>query len=110
MAAKKKITRRLPTIPDDKLTPRQLEVMEAIKSGPRGKVSQNGPFGIYLYSPDTGDLVQALGGALPAQDVAGAAAIGICHSLHRTAVARPLRMARARPDRRTGRRHATDDP
>lgn len=60
--AAKKITRRLPIIPDDKLTPRQLQVMEAIKSGPRGKVSQNGPFGIYLYSPEIGDLIQALGG------------------------------------------------
>ena len=61
MAAKNKITRRLPVIPDDKLTPRQIEVMEAIKSGPRGKVSQNGPFGIYLYSPEIGDLIQGLG-------------------------------------------------
>lgn len=60
--AAKKITRRLPIIPDDKLTLRQRQVMEAIRSGPRGKVSQNGPFGIYLYSPDTGDLIQALGG------------------------------------------------
>ena len=60
--AAKKITRRLPIIPNDKLTPRQFQVMEAIKSGPRGKVSQNGPFGIYLYSPDTGDLIQTLGG------------------------------------------------
>jgi 4-carboxymuconolactone decarboxylase len=58
----KKVSRRLPLIPDEKLTPRQREVMEAIRTGPRGKVSQNGPFGIYLHSPDTGDLIQALGG------------------------------------------------
>lgn len=60
--AVKKLTRRLAIIPDDQLTPRQLQVMEAIKSGPRGKVSQNGPFGIYLHEPEIGDLIQALGG------------------------------------------------
>jgi len=65
MAAKKTVkkpTRRLPMISDEALTPRQKEVMEAIRTGPRGKVSQNGPFGIYLHSPDTGDLIQTLGG------------------------------------------------
>lgn len=60
--AAKTLTRRLPFIADDQLTPRQKEVMEAIKSGPRGKVSQNGPFGIYLHEPEIGDLIQALGG------------------------------------------------
>jgi 4-carboxymuconolactone decarboxylase len=33
-----------------------------MRTGPRGKVSTSGPLGIYLYSPDTGDLVQKLGG------------------------------------------------
>jgi 4-carboxymuconolactone decarboxylase len=59
--AAKKLTRRLPMIPEEKLTPRQREVMEAIRSGPRGKVSQDGPFGVYLHSPEIGDLIQALG-------------------------------------------------
>ena len=52
---------RLPAIPDDKLTQRQTQLMEAIRAGPRGRVSQGGPFGVYLHAPDFGDLVQRLG-------------------------------------------------
>ena len=52
---------RLPAIPDDKLTDRQKELMEAIRSGPRGRVSQSGPFGVFLHAPDFGDLTQKLG-------------------------------------------------
>lgn len=52
---------RLPAIPDEKLTARQKELMEAIRSGPRGRVSQGGPFGVYLHAPEFGDLVQKLG-------------------------------------------------
>ncbi len=59
MAAKLKP--RLPAVPDDKLTDRQKELMEAIRSGPRGRVSQSGPFGVYLHAPDFGDLTQRLG-------------------------------------------------
>jgi 4-carboxymuconolactone decarboxylase len=58
----RKLTRRLPQIADDQLTPRQRAVMEAIRSGPRGQVSQDGPFGIYLHEPEIGDLIQTLGG------------------------------------------------
>ena len=54
-------TRRLPEIAEAALTPQQKELMEAIRSGPRGKVSQNGPFGVYLHSPATGNLIQRLG-------------------------------------------------
>ena len=57
----KKPTRRLPAIPEEALTPRQRELMETIRSGPRGKMSQDGPFGIFLHSPEIGDLMQALG-------------------------------------------------
>jgi 4-carboxymuconolactone decarboxylase len=60
MAAKAKPPRLAP-IPDDKLTPRQKELMEAIRSGPRGRVSQSGPFGVYLHAPEFGDLTQRLG-------------------------------------------------
>ena len=52
---------RLPAIADHELTDRQKELMEAIRSGPRGRVSQGGPFGVYLHAPDFGDLVQKLG-------------------------------------------------
>ncbi len=56
-----KLKARLPAIPDDQLTERQKELMEAIRSGPRGRVSQGGPFGVYLHAPDFGDLTQRLG-------------------------------------------------
>jgi len=52
---------RLPTIADEHLSERQKQLMEAIRSGPRGRVSQGGPFGVYLHAPDFGDLVQRLG-------------------------------------------------
>jgi len=56
-----KLKPRLPVIPDDKLTDRQKELMESIRSGPRGRVSQSGPFGVYMHAPDFGDLTQKLG-------------------------------------------------
>ena len=52
---------RLPSIPDEALSERQKQLMEASRSGPRGRVSQGGPFGVYLHAPDFGDLVQRLG-------------------------------------------------
>lgn len=65
---------RLAKIPDERLTPRQRELMAAMRSGPRGgRVSQDGPFGIYLHAPEFGDLTQKLGAycryntALPAR-------------------------------------------
>jgi len=57
----KKSAQRLSEIPEAELTPRQRALMDAIKSGPRGKVSQAGPFGIFLYAPEFGDLAQRLG-------------------------------------------------
>ena len=56
-----KLKPRLPAISDDKLTDRQKELMESIRSGPRGRVSQSGPFGVYMHAPDFGDLTQKLG-------------------------------------------------
>ena len=40
--------RRLPSIPEDKLTDSQLAVLRAIQSGPRGKIPMTGPFGYGL--------------------------------------------------------------
>ena len=56
-----KMKPRLPAIADDKLSGRQKELMEAIRSGPRGRVNQGGPFGVYLHAPDFGHLTQQLG-------------------------------------------------
>ncbi len=60
MPAKQKPA-RLPSIPAEALSERQKQLMEAIRTGPRGRVSQGGPFGVYLHAPEFGDLVQRLG-------------------------------------------------
>jgi 4-carboxymuconolactone decarboxylase len=57
----KKLTTRLPAISEDDLTLEQRSLMEAIRSGPRGRVSQGGPFGVYLYAPEFGNIAQQLG-------------------------------------------------
>ncbi|MBI3436837.1 MAG: carboxymuconolactone decarboxylase family protein [Proteobacteria bacterium] len=51
----------MPDIPDEKLDARQRKLLDAIRSGPRGKVSKGGPFGVYLHAPEYGDLTQRLG-------------------------------------------------
>jgi len=61
MPVKKKATPRLPAISEDSLSPRQRELLDSIRSGPRGKISLGGPFGVYLHAPDFGDLTQQLG-------------------------------------------------
>jgi 4-carboxymuconolactone decarboxylase len=50
---------RLPPLPDDKLTDAQRKVVEAIKSGPRGRVG--GPFPALLRNPDLAGRVAHLG-------------------------------------------------
>ena len=61
MPAKKR-SPRLPKIPDDQLTARQRALLDAMRAGPRGgRISQDGPFGIYLHAPEFGDLTQKLG-------------------------------------------------
>ncbi|POF28968.1 carboxymuconolactone decarboxylase family protein [Roseibium marinum] len=50
---------RLPPVDPENLTPRQKEVFEAIRSGPRGKV--RGPLAVWLNRPDLADRAQALG-------------------------------------------------
>jgi 4-carboxymuconolactone decarboxylase len=63
MPAKKLPTPRLPAIPDDKLTPEQRALIEAIRSGPRGQATQmRGPFAVFLHAPAYGELAQQLGG------------------------------------------------
>jgi 4-carboxymuconolactone decarboxylase len=55
---------RLPAIPLETLTPEQQALVDAIKSGPRGRFSNEGPFAVYLHAPAFGRLAQALGGHL----------------------------------------------
>src|SRR5690348_3751842 len=57
----KTIKPRLLAPSEDNLSPRQRELIDSIRSGPRGQVNLGGPFGIYLHAPDFGDLAQKLG-------------------------------------------------
>lgn len=51
-------------IPNEaQLSGAQRELMEKIRSGPRGKsVTPRGPFAVWLHAPEFGQLAQALGG------------------------------------------------
>ena len=48
----------------DNLSAEQHALVEAIKSGPRGRFQNEGPFAVYLHAPGYGKLAQALGGYL----------------------------------------------
>ncbi|MSP05628.1 MAG: carboxymuconolactone decarboxylase family protein [Acetobacteraceae bacterium] len=51
---------RFPVIPDDKQTPEQKVMVQAITSGPRGG-GLRGPFNALMRSPDVGNRVQHVG-------------------------------------------------
>jgi 4-carboxymuconolactone decarboxylase len=54
---------RLAMIDEQHMNPGQSALMEAIRSGPRGKsVTPRGPFAVWLHAPEFGQLAQALGG------------------------------------------------
>ena len=55
---------RLSAISLDSLTPEQQALVDAIKSGPRGRFSLSGPFAIFMHSPAFGELAQQVGGHL----------------------------------------------
>jgi 4-carboxymuconolactone decarboxylase len=55
---------RLPAVALDNLSAEQHALVEAIKSGPRGRFQNEGPFAVYLHAPGYGKLAQALGGYL----------------------------------------------
>lgn len=57
----KLLTARLPAIPEDKMSPAQRELVAAISSGPRGAYRPQGPFAVFLQSPEYGNLAQQLG-------------------------------------------------
>lgn len=62
MPAKRKAP-RLAIPVEQTMTPAQHALMEAIRSGPRGKsVNPRGPFAVWLHAPEFGQLAQALGG------------------------------------------------
>jgi 4-carboxymuconolactone decarboxylase len=51
-------------VPDEQhMNDAQRALMEAIRSGPRGKsITPRGPFAVWLHAPEFGQLAQALGG------------------------------------------------
>lgn len=52
---------RLPVIAEATMSAPQRQLLEAIKSGPRGKFTYGGPFAVYLHAPEFGVLAQELG-------------------------------------------------
>jgi 4-carboxymuconolactone decarboxylase len=52
---------RLPALSEDNLDPHQRALLDSIRSGPRGKASLGGPFGVYMHAPEFGELAQQLG-------------------------------------------------
>jgi 4-carboxymuconolactone decarboxylase len=55
---------RLPALSLDNLSLEQQALVEAVRSGPRGRFHNEGPFAVYLHAPGYGKLAQALGGYL----------------------------------------------
>ncbi len=54
---------RLPILDEAHMNDSQRALLEAIRSGPRGKsVTPRGPFAVWLHAPEFGHLAQALGG------------------------------------------------
>lgn len=53
---------RLPLLSDEQLSAPQRVLMDAIRSGPRGKaMNVRGPFAAFIHAPAFGDLAQQLG-------------------------------------------------
>ena len=52
---------RLPVLAEETMTDPQRRLLDAIKSGPRGKFTYGGPFAVYLHAPEFGALAQELG-------------------------------------------------
>ena len=59
----KRLAPRLPIIDEAHMNEAQSRLLEAIRSGPRGKsITPRGPFAVWLHAPEFGHLAQALGG------------------------------------------------
>src|SRR3954454_24159727 len=53
---------RLPALTEEQMNPTQRALVEALRSGPRGKsIEIRGPFAAFLHAPAFGDLAQQLG-------------------------------------------------
>ena len=59
----KRLAPRLPVLDEAQMNDTQRVLLEAIRSGPRGKsITPRGPFAVWLHAPEFGHLAQALGG------------------------------------------------
>ena len=59
----KRLAPRLAIPEEQRMNAAQRSMMDAIRSGPRGKsVTPRGPFAVWLHAPEFGQLAQALGG------------------------------------------------
>jgi 4-carboxymuconolactone decarboxylase len=53
---------RLAVMEEERMNDAQRALMEALRSGPRGKsITPRGPFAVWLHAPEFGDLAQKLG-------------------------------------------------
>lgn len=53
---------RLPLLTEERMSAPQRALIEAIRSGPRGKaMNASGPFAAFIHAPEFGDLAQRLG-------------------------------------------------
>ena len=52
---------RLALIPENQMNARQRALREAIRSGPRAKFKNTGPFAVWMHTPEFGELAQRLG-------------------------------------------------
>ena len=52
---------RLAPLTEDKLSEAQKAMRDSLQAGPRGKISMDGPFGIWMNAPEFGQLAQQLG-------------------------------------------------
>jgi 4-carboxymuconolactone decarboxylase len=53
---------RLALVEESRMNDAQRALADAIRSGPRGKISPRGPFAAWMHAPDFGQYAQALGG------------------------------------------------
>ena len=100
---------RLALLDEAHMNDAQRALLASLRAGPRGQsITPRGPFAAWMHAPEFGQLAQALGAHCRYKTARAAAAVGIRHSVHRAAVARAIRMVRARADGREGRRQAED--
>ena len=100
---------RLPILDETQMSDAQRALLDAIRSGPRGKsVTPRGPFAVWLHAPEFGHLAQALGGHCRYKTALSRGCRN-SPSCARRAYGGAVRMVRPRAHGRKGRREDEDD-